>query len=213
MLGTNRPNCRGGRQWEGIFAMRRLAPVLTSFVLALGLAGVSSEAQAKTVPPPNSIAAIGDSISQAANSYLLGNHPENSWSTGGASWDGVTSHYEHILAFNPDIAGRNYNDSVSGARMSGANAQAERAVSQKARYVTILMGGNDVCTSNNTNMTPVDTFRTQFDVTLQTLFAGLPRNAHVFVASIPNIYQLWEVLHTNPTAAFIWDAFNICQSM
>jgi lysophospholipase L1-like esterase len=104
--------------------MRRLVTVLISFTLALTLAGLN-DAQARQVAPPQSMAAIGDSITQAYDvccSY--GSHPANSWSTGDAPGDGVTSHYERILTLNPDIAGRNYNDSVPGARMSAGPAAA-----------------------------------------------------------------------------------------
>jgi hypothetical protein len=45
------------------------------------------------------------------------------------------------------------------------------------------------------------------------LAAGLPSNAHVFVSSIPNIYRLWQLLHTNSTARLVWSVADICQSM
>jgi hypothetical protein len=35
----------------------------------------------------------------------------------------------------------------------------------------------------------------------------------VFVGSIPNLYQLWQVLHTNSLARWAWANFHICQSM
>jgi hypothetical protein len=35
----------------------------------------------------------------------------------------------------------------------------------------------------------------------------------VFVSSIPNLYQLWQVLHTNSLARWVWANFHICQSM
>jgi hypothetical protein len=39
------------------------------------------------------------------------------------------------------------------------------------------------------------------------------RDPYVFVSSIPNLYQLWEVLHTNSLAGWVWADFHICQSM
>ena len=45
------------------------------------------------------------------------------------------------------IKGHANNDSVAGATMADAPAQAASAVSQGAQYVPILMGANDVCTS------------------------------------------------------------------
>ena len=39
------------------------------------------------------------------------------------------------------------------------------------------------------------------------------RKPYVFVSSIPNLYQLWQVLHTNSLARWAWANFHICQSM
>jgi len=192
--------------------MRRWLVVLTLSVVSV--AGAPAVASAASSPPlPSSIAAIGDSISQAVDVCCwYGNHPANSWSTGGASWDGVSSHYERIRAGKPTIAGNAFNDAVSGARMSDAPGQATKAVGQGAKYVTILMGANDLCTSSTATMTPVDAFRTQFQQTLATL-KGLPGNAHIFVASIPNVYHLWELYRSDLIAQSVWAAAGICQSL
>jgi lysophospholipase L1-like esterase len=58
----------------------------------------------------------------------------------------------------PSIYGHNYNDSKDGARMRDAAGQAQAAVRQGARYVTILMGGNDLCTSSTGTVTGVADF-------------------------------------------------------
>ena len=166
---------------------------------------------AAAAPLPSSMAAIGDSITQAVDVCCwYGNHPANSWSTGGASWDGVTSHYERIRAASSSVVG--YNDAVSGARMSDAPGQASRAVGQGARYVTILMGANDLCTSSTATMTSVTTFRDQFRRTLATLRSGAP-DARIFVASIPNLYHLWELYRYDMVAQSVWAAAGICQSL
>jgi lysophospholipase L1-like esterase len=159
------------------------------------------------------MAAIGDSITTAVNVCCwYGARPAHSWSTGWNTNDPVRSHYERILAVQPAIAGRNYNDARGGARMADAPGQAARAVAQQAQYVTILMGANDVCTSSPSTMTPVADFRTNFQTAMATLSTGLP-NAEIFVSSIPNVYRLWQVLHTNPLAQAVWYAAKICQSM
>ena len=182
------------------------AALVVAFVVAGPAVGTAAAA-----PLPSSMASIGDSITQAFDACCwYGNHPANSWSTGGASWDGVASHYERIRAANPSVVG--YNDAMSGARMSDAAGQATRAVSQGARYVTILMGANDLCTSSTSTMTSVDTFRLQFRQTLATLRTGLP-NARIFVASVPNVYHLWELYRYDLVARSVWAAAGICQSL
>ena len=166
---------------------------------------------ASAAPLPSRVAAIGDSITQAVDVCCwYGNHPANSWSTGGAGWDGVSSHYERIRAANSSVVG--YNDAVSGARMSDAPGQAARAVGQGAGYVTILMGANDLCTSSTATMTSVETFRSQFRQTVATLRSGAP-NARIFVASIPNVYRLWELYRYDLVAQSVWAAAGICQSL
>lgn len=172
-------------------------------------------APAQAAPPlPKSIASIGDSITRAANVCCwYGDRPSRSWSTGGEASDGIRSHYERILSLQPAILGRNYNDARSGARMADAPAQASRAVAQRAHYVTILMGANDVCTSSPSTMTSTDSFRANFETTMRTLDSGLPARSRVFVSSIPNVYQLWQVLRANWLARSVWEAADICQSM
>src|SRR5690348_7479594 len=151
----------------------RAAARITLVAAALGAALAAAPAAQADPPLPSSIAAIGDSISRGFDVCCsFGEHPQNAWSTGTAAGDGVTSHYEHLLAANPAIAGQVFNDAVTGAEMSGAQAQATQAVSQGAQYVIILLGANDVCTSTVAGMTPTATFKAQFTQAMQTLATG-----------------------------------------
>lgn len=162
---------------------------------------------------PGSIASVGDSITRAYDVCCwYGDHAEDSWSTGGNPNDGVSSHYERLMALHPAIAGHEYNDAVSGAKASDLSSQVSAAVSQKARYVTILIGANDLCTSSVGAMTSPSAFAGQVNSALAVLHQGLPRS-RIFVASIPNVYQLWSVLKGNYLAQFVWSTANICQSM
>jgi lysophospholipase L1-like esterase len=197
-----------------------IALVLASIGAAVGAAseaaaaeGAAPTAALVAAPPlPDSMAAIGDSITQAVDvCCFFGSWPGHSWSTGNAPLDGIASHYERIRARNPAIRGHRWNNAVSGARMADAPAQARRTVDQGAQYVTILMGANDLCGWAGT-LTPTASFRAQFRETLAILRAGLP-GSHVFVASIPNLHQLWSILHTKPVAQVVWQAAGICPSM
>jgi lysophospholipase L1-like esterase len=190
--------------------LRRKFLLLTFATAALAPAPPASPAP----PLPNSIAGLGDSITRATDVCCwYGDHPAQSWSTGGGAFDGIRSHYERIRTLNPAISGRSYNDARAGARMRDAQTQAQTAVTQQARYVTILMGANDVCTGSPATMTSVSDFRAQFSATMATLAAGLPADSHVFVASIPNVYRLWQLLRANPTAQLVWSVAQICQAM
>jgi lysophospholipase L1-like esterase len=193
--------------------MHRVARIgiVALVVVVAGL--VARPALADSPPLPASMAAIGDSITRAYDvCCYYGDHPGQSWSTGSTSYDGITSQYERIKRVNPAIAGRAANDAVTGAKMAAAPTQATQAVAQGARYVTILLGANDLCTSSPATMTPADTFRAQFQQAMATLMAQ-DRKPYVFVSSIPNIHQLWEVLRTNSAARWVWATARICQSM
>jgi lysophospholipase L1-like esterase len=196
----------------GVALLLAILATATSASAATSGTAATGSAAAAAPPLPDSIAAIGDSITQAVDvCCFYGNWPGQSWSTGYVPLDGIASHYERLRALNPAILGRRYNNAVSGARMADAPAQARRTVAQGAEYVTILMGANDLCGWDGT-LTPTATFRAQFQETLGILRAGLP-GARVFVASIPDLHQLWSILRTEPLAQLVWQAAGICPSM
>jgi lysophospholipase L1-like esterase len=96
--------------------------------------------------------------------------------------------------------------------MVDLNGQVQNAVSQGAAYVTILLGANDACTDTEAQMTPVATYRAQFQTAMNTLAAGLP-DSRIYVLSVPNIYNLWLILKDDSSARSTWSLFGICQSM
>jgi lysophospholipase L1-like esterase len=190
---------------------RRLVIALLAVCVMVGL--LAPVSAAATLALPNSMAALGDSISRAFDvccSYR--DHPGQSWSTGGAWYDGISSHYERIKRRNSAITGHAYNNAVTGARMSAAPAQASAAAAQRVAYVTVLVGANDLCTSSPATMTSTDTFRAQFSQALATLKRQLPE-ARILASSLPDIYQLWKVLHTNRVAQAVWATAHICPAM
>jgi lysophospholipase L1-like esterase len=183
---------------------------------ALGIAFLvtpAAIASGSSVPLPDSIAAAGDSITQAFDvtwSGVLQDSPADSWSTGSSS--SVSSEYQKILAANPAIGGHAYNDAVLGATMADLDGQVKTAASQQAQYLTVEMGANDLCVPVVGDMTPTATFSSQFATAL-TDFTTEDPGAHVFVASIPNIYQLWQDEKANIVAELEWNVFGICPDM
>jgi GDSL-like Lipase/Acylhydrolase family len=163
-------------------------------------------------PYPDSMAATGDSITRAFNTGLLPftDAPRNSWSTG---WKrDVRSHYVRILAANSRIFARNFNDARSGAKMAELGRQMEVVNRQQVEYVTVLMGANDACASSEAAMTPVSEFRAHFELALTMVSTGSPQ-AVVYVVSIPDVYRLWEILHTKREARLTWRLTGFCKSM
>jgi lysophospholipase L1-like esterase len=184
--------------------------LLAAAFAALCLAALAAPAALAAFP--NSMAATGDSITQAFNTCpeIFRDCPANSWATGTNTE--VNSFYLRILERNAAIRNNLNNDSRSGAKMSNLSEQVTNVVTQRREYVTVEMGANDVCTSSEATMTTVESFRTSFSNAMRTLRERLP-STRISVGSIPNIYNLWNVLHTNRSALSIWRLGSICQSM
>jgi lysophospholipase L1-like esterase len=199
--------------------------LLSVLLLAMMAFAGGAHATTATVGPPKSIDALGDSItrgfdSQGSGCGAFADCPANSWATGTNS--GVNSYYTRVKALNPTVllarpitsSTAGGNDAKTGAKMSELPEQASNAVSapNKPDQVLILMGANDVCTSSEAGMTSVASYRSSLIAGLNTLSSGLP-NARIDVSSIPNIYNLWKVLHSNFAAQLVWGTAQICQSM
>lgn len=193
--------------------MTRRIPMI-ALLAALVFSGLlSSAVSADTAPPlPDTMAAVGDSITQAASTggSLGVDYPQNSWSTGTSST--VNSHYLRLLALGAPISGQNNNRSVSGAKAAGLNAQMLTLDGLDPEYLTVQIGGNDVCTDTVAQMTSVDDFRAQFATAMATLASVSPAT-HVYVVSIPDAYQLWSLFKGDWWARFIWSVGGVCQSL
>jgi lysophospholipase L1-like esterase len=191
-------------------------------LVVLGLFALACEAGADSATPPptgsagakgfpSSIAALGDSITVGFGScgtYVVCGR--NSWVTGTAS--GVDSHYRRIRAKNAKIDGNVHNFAKPGAEADSLAGQAARAVEAKAQYVTVLIGANDACAGRTADMTSVATFRKEIDAGLARLRKGLPKS-RVLVASIPDLYRLWELGHEDAQAVRTWNRLGICPTM
>lgn len=163
-------------------------------------------------PLPSSMAVAGDSIARAFNTcwFPYVDCVANSWATGTSTT--VNSHYRRILATNTAISGRNYNDAKSGAKMADLPGQMTRISGRNVQYVTVDMGGNDICTSSTATMTDVG----EFTVNLRTALSTITSNANVqtvYLTSIPDAYRLWELFRNNSTARSTWARFAVCQSL
>lgn len=190
--------------------------ILAATVLFIGVLYVRGGDQPPTAgdqrpPPPDSIAALGDSITTGYNACgRFEDCPERSWSTG--SDKAVNSQYQRLRAINPAIDGNAFNFAESGARADDLPRQAAQAVSAGVEYVTILIGANDVCRDTEAEMTSVGDFRDSVDEALAVLEGGLP-GVRIFVSSIPDIYRLWEVERDDALARIVWGVGGICQTM
>ena len=187
---------------------RALAALVAGAVIAGSLfAGTAASA---APPLPARMAALGDSITQAAMtcSSLLA-CPANSWSTGTTT--SVVSHAARLRAAGATTL-VTYNDGVSGAASSALTSQAQKAVSQGAQYVTIEIGANDACTKTVAGMTPTATFKANVQAGLAALAASA-NQPEIFVASIPNLQRMYDLSKNSASARLAWSLLKVCQSM
>jgi lysophospholipase L1-like esterase len=202
-------------------AMRSSRLFVVALVACSGAATATAQASVAKIGPPSRITALGDSITRGYNSQGVGcvafvDCPANSWATGTNA--GVNSYFARVKVINPAAVQSNAvrgNDAVTGAKMAGlagATGQAATAIAGHPDLVLIEIGANDVCTSTEATMTSVASFTTNFTDAMNRLTTGLP-DARIMVSSIPNIFNLWNVLHTNAIARAIWAGGNVCQSM
>ncbi len=184
--------------------------VLLATLLISGLAPAAVAADNTALPLPDTIAAVGDSITQAASTggSLGADYPNNSWSTGGNS--NVNSHLLRLRAEGANPTATNL--SVSGAKVVDLEAQMVLATPLKPDYLTVLIGGNDLCTDTVGQMTDATLFGDQFEAALDVLYAGSPATA-IYVVSIPDAHQLWSLFKSSFWARFIWSSAQICQSL
>ncbi|MBB5966971.1 GDSL-type esterase/lipase family protein [Planomonospora venezuelensis] len=187
---------------------------MTTFTGAAALvAALLTPAAASAAEPwrPVVMAALGDSISAGFNvcgwyvactsrSWTAGDHPE------------VRSHYLRLRAADGAIDGNNVNLAVPGATSADLAGQMERAVARRADYVTILIGAQDACMSEERRMTPVAVYRQRVAEALRLFRQGRPAG-RVLLASIPDLKRLWQVGKDSPVARGFWSVARICQTM
>ena len=189
--------------------MTRRAPSLALILVLLSML-LPAAAAAADPPLPSSMAAVGDSITRAASTggTLGADYPANSWATGSTA--SVNSHALRLQALGAQLTSHNL--AVSGAKMANLDGQMANVVGVQPDYVTVLMGGNDLCTDTVAQMTSVTDFRAQFETAMSRLMNGTTDTV-VYVVSIPNVHQLWNLFKGNWWARFIWSSADICQSL
>ncbi|WP_419994648.1 GDSL-type esterase/lipase family protein [Streptomyces boninensis] len=155
-------------------------------------------------PRPASVAALGDSITRGFDACRpLADCPQVSWATGtDAQVDSLAARLG---------AKQRWNFARTGAQVDDLPVQANEAIAKKPELISILIGANDACRPTTATMTAVGTFRTTVADSLRTIRKELPKT-QVYVASVPDLEQLWQIGKSNPVTKQIWK-LGICQSM
>lgn len=187
-------------------ALFGLAPVL---VLAGAFAWSQVDRHQPLADGPRVVASLGDSITRAFNPDRSSAFKEElaySWSTGEEPY--IRSHVDRLRALGAEID-QVFNNAVSGARSADLRRQMRQAIEQRADYVTIEIGANDLCAIDGPT---VEEFRDNVGAALAK-FAKQRPQGRIFLASTPDLYRLWEVLRTSASAQTVWQTFRVCPSM
>ncbi|MFF9121732.1 SGNH/GDSL hydrolase family protein [Streptomyces sp. NPDC014889] len=190
------------------------AVLTTAGCNAAGLGAGAGASRPSAAPPdwntsPDSVAAVGDSITRGFDSCMvLTDCPEASWATGSDA--SVNSLAVRLLGLT-GAAKRSWNFAVTGSRMSDLHSQMAQAVKKKPQLVTVMAGANDACRDSLDAMTPVAVFRAEFESAMDTLRQALPKT-QVYVSSVPDLKRLWSEGRTNALGKQIWK-LGICPSM
>ncbi|MFD4372153.1 SGNH/GDSL hydrolase family protein [Streptomyces sp. NPDC058486] len=158
---------------------------------------------------PASVAAVGDSITRAFDACaLLADCPEASWATG---TDPAVNSLALRLLGPGRVAGNSWNLARSGARVAALPEQMARAAEKRPGLVTVMIGANDACRPTPAGMTPVAEFRRSFEESLERLREDAPK-ARVYVASVPDLRQLWDTGRASPAVRRVWE-LGVCGAM
>jgi hypothetical protein len=189
---------------------RLAAAVAAVFALVLSASACASNPKPPQTVTINSMGAMGDSISRGFDACsLLADCTAKSWTTGNDL--SVGSHYVRLLARNPAMSGRVFNVARVGATSADLPAQAQTLAADRPDYVTLLVGANDACAPTESAMTSPTVFRARVDAALTTIYAAKP-DTRMLVTSIPDLYRLWSVGHTNAVARLVW-SYGFCHTM
>ncbi len=188
-------------------------------LLVSSLSGVSARVSGPlssrsrgSLPVPTSYSAMGDSITTAfdanGSAANLGSQPYYSYAVG---WN--TS----VLSLNSRL-NRLYGQgtvtphllAVPGDKAVDMVGQARAAVANGSEFVTVLVGGNDVCnfTGSYPNVTftptPVASFSNYLNQTFSILRTGLPSSTVISLGNVVNVTRLWTLFSSNLQAVAVY---------
>jgi lysophospholipase L1-like esterase len=201
----------------------RLGLVLVALFVLLAMPALAQPVPKDERRAPLRLVSLGDSITEAVNAEEfhpwkpLTRNPWAGWANGYVGkWElrlgrtDVNSHNQRITEQFGKVGRKNKEAAKTGAESDVLWKQARKAVKKKADYVTILMGQNDVC-GDDVSEIPTDE---EFELNVRTAFDllrdGLPPGATVYALAIVDIHQLWVIkddleLFFDVDCADVWD--------
>ncbi|SMH32277.1 Lysophospholipase L1 [Rathayibacter oskolensis] len=194
---------------------RRVRALATGAVLALAAALVPTGAA--SAAPTLSLLSLGDSITQGYGTCgRFDDCPRNNWSTGTNA--AVDSFASRLRRANPGTTVTTANFGQTGSTVAGVPARIDAAVAAGVRpdVVTLLIGGNDLCSAkipvaaDGYTMTPAATFTTGAKTAITKIRTTWP-NAKIVLSSMPNVASEWAVVKGG-IGSVVWATGNLCRT-
>lgn len=154
--------------------------------------------------------------------------PETSWAGGFKQNDGVESHFKKLSRLNLSSPIKLHNAAVSGAESNDVLVDQIRDLQTWSRnnlkqespdYVTLLVGANDICAKNISEMIPVQDFERNIALIIERTVGKSPRTT-LLLSSLPNIENLRKValnarvFKDKPlTCGDLWKSLKICPTL
>lgn len=163
-------------------------------------AGCDGDAPKPARLQPKRLYSIGDSITRAFDAYLPGDDLPLSWVNGSYGfWQqflgapDVNAHNQRITALYGSSGRTNVIGAANGARWDDALGQSQNGIGGAPTYVTVMLGGNDVCRDSILDLPAGEEIQAEVIATLDYLDQNLPAGASVVVVGIPDIKRLYDV--------------------
>ncbi len=173
---------------------------------SIAAASVSLWATAAFSQTPLVIGALGDSVSAGFNAENYGDNRTLSWSTGSSA--SVTSLRllmerqlgESVIAVN---------EATAGSTVANLPRQVSRLLRRQPDLVAMTLGANDVCTWPEAHTASLQQFQAALRQEFSRLITARPRIT-LMVASIPDIYLLWQEALPHAGCQEKWERMNFC---
>ncbi|WP_146084896.1 GDSL-type esterase/lipase family protein, partial [Rathayibacter sp. AY1E2] len=196
---------------------RRVRVLAVGAALALAAALLPAQAAAAATPATLSVLSLGDSITQAYGTCgSFADCPRNNWSTGTSS--SVNSFASRLRTALPGTTVTTANFATTGDVVAKVPSRIDAAVAAGVRpdVVTLLIGGNDLCSPDNRvasdgyTMTPASSFRTGASAAITKIRTTWP-SARIVLSSMPNVASEWSVVKTG-VGALVWAGGDLCRT-
>ena len=143
-------------------------------------------ANSQTTPQLRYLVALGDSITRAANltPNLIGDHPEYSFSTGtkiNSLFVWLKNKGENLKAVNLAVGGAKSEDVL--------NQQVPKVSQYNPKFITLLVGGNDMLSLLSGDPVTLDQFQTNLSNIASQITAP---GRKVLIGTVPNYSVMWQ---------------------